>query len=133
MIDEANRDRVGIIIGTGIGGIGTMLEQTEVLRERGPERLSPFLIPMMIADRAAGSIAIRIGARGPNMAITTACATGTNTIGEAAEMIRRGAADVMLAGGAEAAVTSLDDGGHERDDRPVHAQRCPGEGLAPVR
>ncbi len=107
VINESNRDRVGIIIGTGIGGIGTLLDQAEVLRERGPERVSPFLIPMMIADGAAGSIAIRIGARGPNMAITTACATGTNTIGEASEIIRRGAADVMVAGGAEAAITSL--------------------------
>ena len=106
-IDESNRDRVGIIIGTGIGGIGTLLEQADVMRERGPERVSPFLIPMMIADGAAGSIAIRIGARGPNMAITTACATGTNTIGEASEMIRRGAADAMIAGGAEAAINAL--------------------------
>lgn len=129
-INESNRDRVGIIIGTGIGGIGTMLEQTEILRERGPERLSPFLIPMMIADGAAGSIAIRIGARGPNMAITTACATGTNTIGEAAEMIRRGAADVMLAGGAEAAITPLTMAGMNvmtalstRNDTPEKASR----------
>src|SRR5574338_229602 len=106
-IDESNRDRIGIIIGTGIGGIGTLLDQAEVLRERGPERVSPFLIPMMIAHGAAGSIAIRIGARGPNMAITTACATGTNTIGEASEMIRRGAADAMIAGGAEAAINAL--------------------------
>lgn len=107
VINESNRDRVGIIIGTGIGGIGTLLDQAEVMRERGPERVSPFLIPMMIADGAAGSIAIRIGARGPNMAITTACATGTNTIGEASEMIRRGVADAMIAGGAEAAITAL--------------------------
>lgn len=107
MVDESNRDRVGILIGTGIGGIITMLEQYEILRERGPERVSPFLIPMMISDNAAGSIAIRIGARGPNMALATACASGTNALGEAAEMIRRGAADVMIAGGAEAAITAL--------------------------
>lgn len=106
-VDESNRDRVGILIGTGIGGIGTLLEQAEVLRERGPERVSPFLVPMMISDSAAGMIAIRVGARGPNMAVATACATGTNALGEAAAIIRRGAADVMIAGGAEAAIVSL--------------------------
>ena len=106
-IDESNRDRVGILIGTGIGGIGTLLEQVEVLRARGPERVSPFLVPMMLSDSASGMLAIRVGARGPNMAIATACATGTNALGEAAAMIRRGAADVMIAGGAEAAIVSL--------------------------
>jgi 3-oxoacyl-[acyl-carrier-protein] synthase II len=106
-VDESNRDRVGILIGTGIGGIGTLLEQAEVLRERGPERVSPFLVPMMISDSAAGMIAIRVGARGPNMAVATACATGTNALGEAAAIIRRGAAEVMIAGGAEAAIVSL--------------------------
>jgi len=106
-IDESNRDRVGVLIGTGIGGISTMLDQAEVLRERGPERVSPFLIPMMIADSAAGMLAIRLGVRGPNMAIATACASGNNALGEAAEMIRRGAADVMIAGGSEAAIVPL--------------------------
>ena len=106
-INESNRDRVGITIGTGIGGLGTMFENYETMRERGPERVSPFLIPMMIADSAAGLLAIRTGARGPNMALATACATGTNAIGEAAEAIRRGAADAMMAWGAEAAVVAL--------------------------
>jgi 3-oxoacyl-[acyl-carrier-protein] synthase II len=106
-IDEDNRDRVGILIGTGIGGITTLLEQADVLRERGPDRVSPFLIPMMISDGAAGAIAIHIGARGPNMALATACATGSNAVGEAAEMIRRGAADAMIAGGSEASITAL--------------------------
>jgi 3-oxoacyl-[acyl-carrier-protein] synthase II len=106
-IDESNRDRVGILIGTGIGGILTLLEQVEVLRTRGPERVSPFLIPMMISDSAAGMLAIRIGARGPNMSLATACASGTNAIGEAAEMIRRGSADAMIAGAAEAAITPV--------------------------
>jgi 3-oxoacyl-[acyl-carrier-protein] synthase II len=106
-IDDANRDRVGVLIGTGIGGIGTLLEQGEVLRERGPERISPFLIPMMISDSAAGMLAIRFGARGPNMSIATACASGNNAIGEATEMIRRGAADAMIAGASEAALVPL--------------------------
>jgi 3-oxoacyl-[acyl-carrier-protein] synthase II len=106
-IDEANRDRVGVMIGTGIGGIGSLLEQVEVMRERGPERVSPFLVPMMISDSAAGMLAIRLGARGPNMALATACASGNNAIGEALEIIRRGAADAMLAGGSEAALVPV--------------------------
>jgi 3-oxoacyl-[acyl-carrier-protein] synthase II len=106
-IDETNRDRVGIIVGTGIGGVTTMIENYDVLIERGPDRVSPFLIPMMISDSAAGTLAIRTGARGPNMAIATACATGTNALGEAAEIIRRGAADIMVVGSAEAAIMPL--------------------------
>lgn len=106
-IDETNRDRVGILIGTGIGGIGTMMEQADVMRERGPDRVSPFLIPMMISDSAAGMLAIRFGARGPNMAIATACASGNNAIGDAMETIRRGAAEVMIAGGSEASLVPL--------------------------
>jgi 3-oxoacyl-[acyl-carrier-protein] synthase II len=107
VIDDSNRDRIGIVIGSGIGGIGTLLEQAEVLRKRGPGRISPFLIPMMISDSAAGILAIHIGARGPNMALATACATGSNAIGEAGEMIRRGVADVMLAGAAEASIVAV--------------------------
>ncbi|MDP1547635.1 MAG: beta-ketoacyl-ACP synthase II [Anaerolineales bacterium] len=106
-IDDSNRDRVGILIGSGIGGINSILEQYEVMRERGPERISPFLIPMMISDGAAGNLAIRVGARGPNMSLATACASGTNALGEAAEIIRRGAADVMIAGASESAINSL--------------------------
>ena len=106
-IDETNRDRVGILIGTGIGGIGTLLDQAEVMRERGADRVSPFLIPMMISDSAAGMLAIRLGARGPNMAIATACASGNNAIGDAVETIRRGSADVMIAGGSEASLVPL--------------------------
>src|SRR5687767_3821428 len=106
-IDESNRDRVGVVIGTAIGGIGTLLEQADVMRERGPERVSPFLVPMMIPDSAPGMLAIRFGARGPNMALATACASGNNAIGEALEMIRRGAADAMIAGGSEAAIVPL--------------------------
>ncbi|RJP55314.1 MAG: beta-ketoacyl-[acyl-carrier-protein] synthase II [Anaerolineaceae bacterium] len=129
-IDESNRDRVGVLIGSGIGGIITLLEETETLRERGPDRVSPFLIPMMISDSAAGMIAIRVGARGPNMSLATACATGTNAVGEAAEMIRRGAADVMIAGAAEAAIVPIAMAGMNvmgalstRNDDPVRASR----------
>ena len=107
VIDESNRDRVGILIGSGIGGILTLVEQYEVMRQRGPDRVSPFLIPMMISDGAAGNIAIRVGARGTNMSLATACASGTNALGEAAEMIRRGAVDVMIAGSSEAAISAI--------------------------
>lgn len=129
-IDESNRDRVGVLIGSGIGGITTLLEQVEVMRERGPDRISPFLIPMMIADSAAGMIAIRLGARGPNMALATACATGSNAIGEAAEMIRRGAVDVMVAGASEASIVAVAMGGMNvmgalstRNEDPQRASR----------
>lgn len=106
-IDDSNRDRIGILIGTGIGGVGTLMEQVEVMRERGADRVSPFLVPMMISDSAAGMLAIRLGARGPNMALATACASGNNAIGEAVDMIRRDAADVMVAGASEAALVPL--------------------------
>ncbi len=129
-IDESNRDRVGILIGTGIGGIGTMLDTYDVFKERGPERVSPFLIPMMISDSAAGMLAIRTGARGPNMSIATACATGNNALGEAAAMIRRGAADIMIVGSSEAAIVPLAMAGMNvmtalstRNDDPEHASR----------
>lgn len=129
-IDESNRDRVGIVIGTGIGGLGTIMEQAEVMRERGADRVSPFLIPMMISDSAAGMLAIRVGARGPNMAIATACASGNNAIGEATETIRRGSADVMIAGGSEAALVPLAMAGMNvmgalstRNDDPLTASR----------
>ncbi|HEX8991997.1 MAG TPA: beta-ketoacyl-ACP synthase II, partial [Anaerolineales bacterium] len=129
-IDPANRDRVGVLIGTGIGGIGTMIDNWELFKERGPERVSPFLIPMMISDSAAGILAIRTGARGPNMSLATACATGTNALGEAAEMIRREAADVMLVGSSEAAIVSLAMAGlnvmtalSTRNDNPEGASR----------
>lgn len=129
-IDDSNRDRVGVVIGTGIGGIGTIMDQAEVLRERGPERISPFLVPMMISDSAAGMLAIRIGARGPNMALATACASGNNAIGEALEMIRRGSADAMIAGASEGALVPLAMAGMNvmgalstRNDNPQAASR----------
>lgn len=129
-VDESNRDRIGVLIGSGIGGINTMLEQAEVMRERGPDRLSPFLIPMMISDSAAGMIAIHLGVRGPNMALATACASGSNAIGEAGEIIRRGAADAMIAGASEASIVALAMGGMNvmgalstRNDDPQGASR----------
>jgi 3-oxoacyl-[acyl-carrier-protein] synthase II len=106
------------------------MEQAEVMRERGPDRISPFLIPMMISDSAAGMIAIRFGARGPNMALATACASGSNAIGEAAEMIRRGSVDAMIAGASEASIVALAMGGMNvmgalstRNDDPRRASR----------
>ncbi len=129
-IDDSNRERVGILIGSGIGGISTLLEQYETLRQRGPDRVSPFLIPMMIADSAAGNLAIRLGARGINMSLATACASGVNAVGEAAEMIRRGSVDVMVAGAAEAAITPIAIAGMNsmtalstRNDAPQKASR----------
>ncbi len=106
-INDSNRDRIGAVIGTGIGGISTLIEQWEVMKERGADRVSPFLVPMMISDSAPGMLAIRFGVRGPNMAIATACASGNNAIGEALEMIRRNAADVMFAGASEAALIPI--------------------------
>jgi 3-oxoacyl-[acyl-carrier-protein] synthase II len=130
VVDDSNRNCIGVIIGTGIGGIGTLLEQVEILREKGPDRVSPFLVPMMIADNAAGTVAIRMGVRGPNAAFVTACATGSNAVGEAAEMIRRGSADVMLAGGAEASLVNVAMAGlnvmtalSTRNDDPTRASR----------
>ena len=105
--ERANPDRVGTYIGSGIGGIGTTLEQQDVLRDRGARRVSPFTIPMLLADSVPGSVAIQFGLRGPNMAHLSACASGANAIGEAFEAIRRGAVDVMVTGGAEAGITPL--------------------------
>jgi len=107
IITDNNRDRVGVVIGTGIGGIGTLLDQQAVLDQRGPDRISPFLVPMMLADSAPGMVALNLGVRGPNMAIVTACATGTNVVGEATEMIKRGAADVIIAGGSESSIIPI--------------------------
>ncbi len=106
-INEANRDRIGVVIGSGIGGIGTLFEQTQVFMERGSQRVSPFMVPMMLADSCPGMVAIYLGVRGPNMAVVTACASGTNAIGEASEIIRRGQADAILAGGSEAAIIPI--------------------------
>jgi 3-oxoacyl-[acyl-carrier-protein] synthase II len=129
-ITESIRDRIGVIIGTGIGGMNTLFEQMVVFFERGPERVSPFLVPMMLPDTAAGTVAIHLGVRGPNMAIVSACASGTNAIGEAAETIRRGAADVILTGGSEAVIGPIAMAGlgamtalSTRNDEPERASR----------
>ncbi|MFZ0534004.1 MAG: beta-ketoacyl-ACP synthase II [Anaerolineales bacterium] len=106
-ITEANRDRIGVMLGTGIGGMNTLFQQMEVYFQRGPDRVSPFLVPMMLPDTAAGMIAIQLGVRGPNMAIVSACASGTNAIGEAAEAIRRGGADVIFTGGSESVIVPI--------------------------
>jgi 3-oxoacyl-[acyl-carrier-protein] synthase II len=106
-VTNDNRNRIGVIIGTGIGGLETLFEQMQVFTNRGPLRVSPFLVPMMLPDSAAGMVAINLGVRGPNLAVVTACATGTNAVGEAAEVIRRGQADVMLAGGSEASIIPI--------------------------
>jgi 3-oxoacyl-[acyl-carrier-protein] synthase II len=98
-------DRVGVIIGSGIGGMWTYENQLKVLFERGPRKVSPFTIPSLIGNMCSGLVAIEYGARGPNFGIVSACATGTHSLGEAAHAIRRGDADVMVAGGSEAAIT----------------------------
>ncbi len=98
-------DRVGVMIGSGIGGMYTFESQLKVLAERGPRKVSPFTIPSLIGNMCSGLLAIEIGARGPNFGLVSACATGTHAIGEAAHTIRRGDADVMVAGGSEAAIT----------------------------
>ena len=105
-INTRNSDRVGVLVGSGIGGLASLEEQMRILIEKGPSRVSPFLIPMMIADMATGHISILTGARGPGSTVVTACATGANAIGDSMEILRRGDADIMIAGGTEAAITA---------------------------
>ena len=100
-------ERVGVYIGTGIGGIATFMSEHRKLMERGPKRVSPYFIPMMIANMASGMVAMRFGCKGPAMPAVTACASGSNAIGEAMRLIRHGYADAMIAGGAEATVNAL--------------------------
>ena len=106
-ITSANAERVGVLVGSGIGGLQTLEDQVKVLIQNGPSKISPFLIPMMIADMASGHISIITGAKGPNSTVVTACATGAHALGDSLEIIRRGAADVMICGGTEAAVTQI--------------------------
>ena len=125
-----NAGRVGVLIGSGIGGTSTWEEQHRILLEKGPSRVSPFFIPMLISDMGSGMVSIILGAKGPNVTVVTACATATHAIGEAFEIIKRGDADVMIAGGSEAAVTPLAVAGFcsmralsVRNDDPERASR----------
>jgi 3-oxoacyl-[acyl-carrier-protein] synthase II len=131
-LDVARVDgtRFGVLIGSGIGGIQTLLEGERVRLEKGPERVSPFIIPMLIINMASGLVSMRFGARGPNSAVVTACATGNHAIGDAFKVIQRGDADVMIAGGSEAIIIPLTIAGFctmkamsTRNDEPEKASR----------
>jgi 3-oxoacyl-[acyl-carrier-protein] synthase II len=129
-ISSDNCDRVGVYIGSGIGGLPLLEETHEILINRGPRRISPFFIPGMILNLAAGQVSIMFGAKGPNLALATACATGSHAIGESFRLIREGYCDVMIAGGTEAVITPLAVGGFcsmkalsQRNDEPQKASR----------
>lgn len=129
-IEKLDKNLFGVYVGSGEGGIHTLEENSRVLYEKGPNRVSPFMVPMMITNMPAAYIAIRFGAKGPNMAVVTACASSINSMGEAYNCIARGDADVMLTGGAEAAVSPLATAGFaslkalsNRNDDPKHASR----------
>jgi 3-oxoacyl-[acyl-carrier-protein] synthase II len=123
-------DRIGVVVGSGIGGIATLEDQHRQLIERGPGRVSPFFIPMMISDMAAGQISIQYGAKGPNYCTVSACASGAHAVGESLRIIQDGEADAMITGGAEASVTPLSFAGFcsmkamsTRNDQPAQASR----------
>lgn len=135
-IDEQNRDCVGVVLGTGLAGYRTLLDSHAIWKEKGARRVSPFSLPAFLPDTAAATIAIELGARGPNMSIATACATGTDAIGQATEMIRRGQANAVIAGGTEASchpfafamfnnmkVLSTRNDAPEQASRPFDAER----------
>lgn len=129
-IDEGNADDVGVFIGSGIGGVGTLFQQTKVLLEKGPKRLSPFLAAVYICNMASGQVSITLGARGPNICTTTACASGGHAIGEAYETIRRGDSLAIVAGGTESSVVPISVGAFNamnalstRNDEPQRASR----------
>src|SRR5438270_8188249 len=122
--------RVGIVLGSAIGGVTGVLEQADVMRERGADRVSPFFLPNVLVDSASGQVAITLGIRGPNYAVVSACATGSHAVGEGAELIKRGDADVILAGGTEACMHPLILAGFcamrglaLEDEHPPHASR----------
>ena len=106
-IDESNRYDVGILVGSGVGGLDSVTKQLEILSARGPSRVSPYLVPMMIADSASAQVSIKTGIRGPNFSLISACATGTDVIGIAYKMIKWGEVKMMVVGGADAAVTPI--------------------------
>jgi len=129
-VDSLNPDRFGVFIGSGEGGISTMYEGMKVLMEKGPSRVGPFCVPMMLSNMPAAYVAIRFGAKGPNICVVTACATATHTMGEAFHTIVRDDADVILAGGTEAAITPVAVAGFAamkalstRNEDPLHASR----------
>ncbi len=129
-ITPENGDRIGVIVGTGLGGLPTIEKYHQILMERGPGRISPFFIPMLIANLAAGQIAIQYGAKGPNICLVTACATGGHCLGDAFRAIVYGDADAVIAGGTEANITPLTVGGFNamkalstRNDEPEKASR----------
>ncbi len=129
-MENEDRDRIGVIIGSGIGGLDTIEKQFQILLEKGPRRVSPFLVPMLIANMASGYISIYYGLKGPNTTLVTACASGTHSIGEALRLLQRGDADIMIAGGAEAPITSIAFAGFSaaralstRNDEPQKASR----------
>lgn len=129
-IDESNADRVGVLVGAGMGGLTTIEKYHSILLKHGPKRISPFFIPMLIVNLAPGQMSIYFGARGPNSSVVTACATGNHSIGEASKIIQRGDADAMIAGGAESVITPLAVGGFcamralsTRNDEPEKASR----------
>jgi len=128
--DKIDGSRFGVLIGSGIGGISTLLESHRNLIEKGPDRVSPFFIPMLIANMASGLVSIRFGAKGPNSAVVTACATGNHAIGDSFKIIQRADADVMIAGGSEAIIIPLTIAGFcsmkamsTRNDEPAKAMR----------
>ena len=127
---KVDATRFGVLIGSGIGGIGTLLDGQDTLRDKGPDRVSPFIIPMLIVNMAAGLVSMRFGAKGPNSSVVTACATGNHALGDATRIIQRGDADVMIAGGAEAIIVPLTIAGFSamkamstRNDEPQKASR----------
>jgi 3-oxoacyl-[acyl-carrier-protein] synthase II len=129
-INERNSENIAVVIGSGVGGALSVPEQAKILESRGPRRVSPFFIPMILVDTAPGQVAIEFGIKGPNMAVVSACATGCNAIGEAAEMIRRGDVDRAICGGAEACLHPLAFAGFNvmgalstRNDAPEQACR----------
>ncbi|MBQ9487658.1 MAG: beta-ketoacyl-ACP synthase II [Selenomonadaceae bacterium] len=130
-LDKIDRDRAGVFVGAGIGGMPTLHQQYKKLFDKGPSKISPFFIPMMIANMAAGQIAINLGIHGPSACVVTACATGTNCIGDAFRVIQNGEADIMFAGGAEASVSQAGVAGFaamkalcaDHNDDPHHASR----------
>jgi len=106
-INSSNQDSIGVIIGSGIGGLTTLFEQIKVLLEKGPNRVSPFLVPMMITDMAAAQVSIALGLKGPNLCITSACSSGSDAIGAAYELIKRGDTQAMIAGGSESIINPI--------------------------